>query len=78
MTAPTTAAGRALADGLDDCECGHPTGRKRILAIEAEARAAALDEARAAVIMSLDAYPNVNYVRRAILAAIDALREGKR
>ena len=54
MTEPRTAAGRALLRTLDYigahlADTSFPMGLDDILAIEAEARAAALDEARAAV-----------------------------
>ena len=94
MTEPRTAAGRALQgnDIRTPAEGGTSPGYRRlnraILAIEAEARAAALDEARAAVkakaqrltldpdTRRLDDDPNGDLAGyHAVLAAIDALRE---
>ena len=77
MTEPRTAAGRALLghDIRTPAEGGTSPGYRKltraILAIEAEARAAALDEARAAVEAIVDIF---NPCPDAV-AAIDALRE---
>ena len=76
MNEPTTAAGRALCSDLDDFEGWDPTIVQHVLAIEAEARAAALDEARAAVEHS-GLIPE-SLAGQIALAAIDALREGER
>lgn len=84
MSEPTTAAGRALYNAFDDVP------ESMILAIEAEARAAALDEAHVAVEVMNPRHtddeqswtdPRVdgfNAAKRYVLAAIDALREGER
>ena len=89
MTTPTTAAGRAyVGDG------GAPKFRERrlyhTLRIEAEARAAALDEARAAAERLRRKYVRLpedgadsedaamGGMLNEALAAIDALREGSR
>ena len=73
MNEPTTAAGRALCSDLDDFEGWDPTIVQHVLAIEAEARAAALDEARAAVAdCSIELFWREG---KTPLAAIDALRE---
>lgn len=84
MTEPRTAAGRNMATWVKGTGTLPPNVGKRICEIEAEARAAALDEARAAV-ESLpqrmldddgDGYGGVAFVHLgSILAAIDALRE---
>ena len=93
MTEPRTAAGRAqhaayhmTIDGTTECADSEVCGsRLFILAIEAEARTAALDEARAAV-EGLDRWtcgydlsePDAegrDVDRDEVLAAIDALRE---
>ena len=97
MTEPRTAAGRALlayelatgADGIEaervisDLLGRHWEQRDAILAIEAEARAAALDEARAAADSALwdlegpnASHPGIRVeYRRRVMTAIDALRE---
>lgn len=64
-TEPTTAAGRRMPAALYD----------KVIAIEAEARAVALDDAMAAI-ESMGYVLDEQSYRHAALAAIDALREG--
>lgn len=68
---PRTAAGLIL---LREHSSGTPHMERHILAIENEARAAALDEAYAAA-KAGGRYQNGSNILSAALAAIDALRE---
>ena len=76
MTEPTTAAGRALLSGGMRVFTSREVAEDWIVRIEAEARAAALDEALNAitsipgVVGHAQCYDGVK-----LLAAIDALRE---
>lgn len=82
MSEPRTASGRALLDELLSDGYNAELTLPLFLAIEAEARAAALDEAWAAVdvwrVSALGSYADIhNDAIGNALAAIDALREVK-